>query len=374
MQRNSYDTDEQFDLNSYSKNRKIKKRKSGEKKGLKVFLIVLCSVLAVLIAVGGCAWIYINSILNNAQYDDTDYSNIIDVNSESAEKFADYTNIALFGLDTRSDDDEGRSDAMIILTIDRVHNKIKLTSLARDSFVEIRNSLDKNEDGTYKDSRVKKEKLTHAWMYGKAALALDTINRNYKMDVTEYVSMNFYQFSEVIDYIGGVYVDVSKAEMSVMNRDYIPYLQKMGIKCEKVKKAGYQLLSGGQALAYSRDRYTGTDEERTARQREVLMAMFDRVKELEITKLPELAAMVLKECTTTLSSGEMIDIATWTLTSKPTFEQLSLPDDSCKAVGKTINTYWVWVYDLNYAANRLHDFILEEGDFSAGAVSNSSSK
>ncbi len=354
MQKDNRDYCEELDLKSFSK--KFKKRKtSGKKKALKIVLIVLSSLTALLLAVVGCGWILWEQIWGNAQYDKTDYSGLINVNSEAAEKFADYTNIALFGLDTRSDDDDGRSDAIIVLTIDRVHNKLKLTSIARDTLVEIKGYPD--------------QKITHAWWKGKAELALDTINRNFKMDITEYVSMNFYQFAEVIDYIGGVEIDVSRAEMNVMNRDYIPYIQKMGIDCQKVKKPGYQLLSGGQALAYSRDRYTGTDEERTARQREVLMAMFDKVKSLEITKLPELASLVLKECTTTLSSGEMIDIATWTLANKPTFEQLSLPDDSCKAVGKTINTYWVWVYDLEYASSRLHDFILEEGDFAASAQS-----
>ncbi len=359
MQRRQYQSsEEEFDLNSYSKNKNIKKRNGGKNKALKIFLIVLCSFLAVIVAVLGCGYIYFNQLLNNVNRDTTDYSELVNINSETAEKFEKYTNIALFGLDTRSDDDEGRSDAIIVLTIDQVHKKLKLTSIARDTYVKIEGHPN--------------QKITHAWMLGKAALALNTINSNFDMDITEYVSMNFYQFSEVIDYIGGVYIDVSSEEMKVMNRDYIPALQKMGIQCSRVTKPGYQLLSGGQALAYSRDRYTGSDVERTARQREVLMAMFERVKTLELTKLPDLVAMVLKECTTTLSNGEMIDLATWTLTNNPTFEQLSLPDEACKAKGETINTHWVWVYDLEYASKRVHDFILEEGEFANGAESNSS--
>lgn len=356
MQRRNNDYhNAEYDLNSFSKNKKIKKRTThGNNKGMKIFLIVVCCILAVAIIVVSAGWIYINQILNNVERDKIDIGQI-DITSEAAAKYADYTNIALFGLDTRANDDSGRSDAIIILTLDRVHNKIKLTSIARDSLVKIDGHPD--------------EKITHAWMYGKATLALDTINQNYDMNITDYVSMNFYQFADVIDYIGGVWIDVNSSEMKVMNRDYIPYINKMGIKCEKVKKSGYQLLTGGQALAYSRDRYTGTDEERTARQREVLMAMFEQVKGLSITKLPELARMVLSECSTTLSNGQMIDMATWTLSKQPKFEQLSLPDDSCNAKGRTINTYWVWVYDLNHAANRIHDFILEEGDFSPSARS-----
>ncbi len=329
-------------------------------KALKIIIIVLCSIAAVVLAAVGCFWIYINSLLNNVEYDEIDYSEIVEVNSEAEVKFEeDYTHIALFGIDAAKENSQvGRSDAIIVLTIDRKHNKLKLSSIARDSYVAI--------DGHGK------EKITHAWMYGKAKLAMSTINQNFKMNITEYVSVNFNQFIKVVDYIGGVYVDVNEGERNVINSNVAGYTQLFGMEVEPVEKTGYQLLNGPQALAYSRDRTTGTDVERTARQREVIMAMFERVKDLPLTKLPELIETVLKQCTTTLSNKQMIDIATWAASSKPTFEQLSLPDKSCNAKGKIINTYWVWYYDIDFAAQRLHDFILEEGEFNKQAQANSS--
>lgn len=360
MQRRNVDINNgSYDLSSFSKNKKRRKRrKNGKANKKKIILTVVCCVLALIIGLGACGWIYVNKILNNVTRDTIDLD-LIDINSETDAKFANYTNIALFGLDSRENDDEGRSDAIIILTLDNVHNKIKLTSIARDTLVKIDGHSD--------------QKITHAWMYGKATLALDTINQNFDMNITDYVSMNFYQFADIIDYIGGVWIDVNSSEMKVMNRDYIPYINKMGIKCDKVKKAGYQLLSGGQALAYSRDRYTGSDLERSSRQREVLIAMYDQVKDMSITKLPKLAEMVLSECSTTLSNSQMINMATWVLTKNPTFEQLGLPDESCNAKGTTINTYWVWVYDLTHAAKKIHDFILETGEYAAQNSSSAAS-
>ena len=198
-----------------------------------------------------------------------------------------------------------------------------MTSIARDTYVEFKSG--------------KKDKITHAWAYGKADLAVNTLNRNFKLDITDYVSVNFYGFSHIIDYIGGVTIDVDEAEMKVMNKTYIPYIQDMGIECDYVKQAGVQVLNGGQALAYARNRYTGSDIQRGSRQREVLAAMFDKVKTLNITKLPKLVDMILGECTTTLSSTEMIKYGSWALFNSPQIRSLGLPDKECGAKGQMIN-------------------------------------
>ena len=115
--------------------------------------------------------------------------------------------------------------------------------------------------------------------------------------------------------------------------NYIPELQSLGISAEPVQQTGYQLLTGGQAVAYSRNRYTGSDMDRTERQREVLNSLFNSVAQMDITRLPGLASMVLSQCTTSLSVDEMIDIGTWAVTSGPSFGQCALPDGNCNARG-----------------------------------------
>ena len=255
-------------------------------------------------------------------------------------------NIALFGLDTRQNNDGGRSDSMIILSIDQIHNQIKLTSLARDTLVDI--------DG------YGKSKLTHAWAYGKAALAVKTINQNFGMNIEDYVYVNFFEFAEIIDYIGGVYIDVDAGEMGVMNRTYTPYLRKAGINCPDVTATGYQLLCGGQALAYSRNRYTGSDLDRGDRQKEVLEAMFTAVKDVSIAKYPSLISKILGMCHTSLTSSEMMGLASWAMTKQPTFHKYGLPCPELNAWGGTTQYGWVWIYDMTLATTLLHDYIYGE--------------
>lgn len=346
--RHNYDED--YDLNAYKKNKKSKRRKKVS--AAKIVLIVACSLVVLLAGVLGGGYFYLQSMLNRV--DRVEIDSTVSITSEAQKKYADYTNIALLGIDTRKNNDEGRSDAIIILTLDSVHNKIKMTSIARDTYVEIMR----------KNGKIRKDKITHAYMYGKAAMSVDTINRNFDMNISDFVSINFYGFAEVIDEIGGVWIDVSKSEMKVMNNKYIPYINsECGIKTKKVEKPGYQLLTGGQALAYSRDRYTGSDVERGSRQREVLAAMFDQVKNRNLSELVGLITTVLDNTTTSLTNKEMTDIAMWALAEKPTIENLGLPDESCNAYGKTLNGTWYYMYDLDVATKKIHDFILETGDY-----------
>lgn len=350
MRRVNSSRQQDFDLNSLKKKNNKRKNKTA-----KIIVVVISVVLVLLIGTGTGAWIYINNILNHADRDELSSDVTIPSEAQKLYKDEDYMNIALFGLDTRSNDDNGRSDAMIILTLDFKHDKIKMSSIARDTYVAV-----KGHGHT---------KLTHAWAYGKANLAVDTINTNFNLDITDYVAVNFYQFSAVIDYIGGVDIDVDAGEMKVMNNKYVPYIKKMGIKCEKITKTGMQTLSGGQALAYARNRYTstnggsGSDVDRGSRQREVMMAMYEKAKKISITKLPKLASMILSECKTTLDNNQMISIATWAMTNSPKIENIGLPDEDCKAVGKTINGTWYYVYDLDVAAEKIHDFITETGEY-----------
>ena len=255
-------------------------------------------------------------------------------------------NIALFGLDSRADNESGRSDAMIILSIDQVHNKIKMTSIARDSLVDF---------GGYQS------KLTHAFGWGGYSLAVKTINKNFGMNITDFAYVNFFEFSGIIDYIGGVEIDVSESEMRVMNRKYTKYIRELGIPCPDLTAPGVQRLNGGQALAYSRNRYTGSDLDRGNRQKEVLEAMYAQVKDTPLTKYPTLISKVLEMCHTNMTNKELLDVATWVVTNKPTIEQFSLPSKELNAeIGDRKDGYGSVVrYDMKQAAQVLYEFIYE---------------
>ncbi len=330
------------DVSGENKRNGGKKPRDDKNKTKKIIFAIIAVVVSIILGIVIWAVSWGISALNKVDRDNL--SGDLGIASDADLPFDDNVkNIALFGLDTRQDNDKGRSDAIIILSIDKVNKSIKMTSIARDTYIEFENG--------------KHDKITHAWAYGKANLAVKTINHNFKLDITDYVSVNFYQFSEIIDYIGGVTIDVSESEMKVMNTHYIPYLKDMGIECDYIKEAGVQHLNGGQALAYARNRYTGSDIDRGNRQREVLSAMFDTVKKMNPLKFPKLVEMILSECTTSLDNGEMLGIGMWALANSPSIESYGLPNDECPGRGQSINGTSYMVYDLQLASEKLHDFI-----------------
>lgn len=316
----------------------------------KIFLGVAAFFLAIFIVAGILVWPLIDGMLNHA-VDENFRGDDTAVNSAVQQEYKEkYINIALFGIDSRTDSMSGRSDAVIILTIDRVHNKIKMTSIARDTYVAI--------EGHDQD------KLTHAYAYGRAQLGVRTLNQNFDMDITDYVTVNFFQLVEIIDYVDGVEIDVDASEMAVMNEHYVTELNRIGIPCDPITKTGKQKLTGAQALAYSRNRYSkGGDVERGNRQKEVLMAAYDKIMSSNVFKLTNAVGMLLKNCETSLSSGELIDIGTWAIKNSPKIESISLPSEECNAKDQKINGIYYFVYDLDIATTKIHDFIKEEGTY-----------
>ena len=136
-------------------------------------------------------------------------------------------------------------------------------------------------------------------------------------------------------------------------------LVKAGFKCDLIERTGMQKLTGTQALCYSRIRKIDGDVERGNRQKEVLAAMFARVKDMNVAKLPKIAEMVFSECQTSLSSSDIMSMGLWAISSKPEMENMSMPNDNVKGKGQTIRGVWYYVYDIEAAAAEMKKFILE---------------
>lgn len=335
------------DISSSSKPHSHRKKKSKGKGFLKAISITL--ICLIVLGVGGyfaaVKWIIPSYIDEHIKQEPLEYEKPEELHIKTSD-YANVKNIALLGIDSRKDNSSGRSDAIIILTIDKTHNKIKLTSIARDSYVAI--------DGKGHD------KLTHAYAFGKSTLSVKTLNKNFGLEITDYVTVNFYEFSRIIDYIGGVKIEVNQKEKDHLNSYIFPKLRKQtSLKCDDIKKTGKQTLTGTQALCYARIRKIDGDIERGNRQKEVLMAMFDKVKDTSLTKLPKVVEMVLSECTTSMSSQDITDIGVWAVTSQPEMESLSIPNDTVKGKGKTIRGVWYYVYDIDAAKEEMKRFILE---------------
>lgn len=300
------------------------------------YLMVVC-LLVILTAAGG-AYLYMKHLLDGMERTsitkDEDELGITDQTKSSSE----VVNIALFGVDTRDmSGDSGRSDAMIVLSVDKAHKKIKLTSLARDTRVEIEGYGN--------------EKLCHAYAYGGPELAIQTINRSFGLDIRDYVTVNFEQLEEIIDYLGGVTVNVDQDEADEIDR--------MGVG--PITQTGDIRLTGAQAVAYARNRTTGSDVDRQSRQREVLMSLYGEARSKSLLEYPGILEQVLKMCETTLASDVLMELGMWAVVNNPAMEQFALPNSGCDAYGGIMEDgAWYFVYDLELASDILHDFLYND--------------
>lgn len=258
----------------------------------------ILSILAVIVLMSVVSALYVYSKLGSVKKvpiskDDKELK--IDKKAESYGD--DVINIAFFGLDRRKKEEPSRSDAVMILSLDKKHKKVKLSSIMRDSYVDIEGHG--------------KTKLNHAYAYGGPELAIKTINSNFKLNIRDFVAVDFYGLEKIIDTVGGVEIPVRSDEIKYIN-SYMQGTAKVENKAvQEVQNPGLQNLNGMQAVAYARIRYTsGGDYERTERQRTVLTAIMNKIKKLGPTEFPKVVGALLPNVESSLSSTEIIKMGT----------------------------------------------------------------
>lgn len=298
-------------------------------------------VVAVIFLILGIAYSAIFGILSGFKGEKLNKKDL-GISDSSAYKNSDYINIAVFGLDTRSSESfSGRSDSIIIASVNKKNGKIKLTSILRDSYVAI--------DG------YPNQKITHAYSLGGAKLAVKTLNQNYNMNIEDYVSFNFAKLAGLIDLTGGIDIEITQAERNEMNR----VGREDGAKYKMVQSSGKVHLNGMQAVTYSRIRGSDSDIARAERQRKVIVCLVDNVKSMGLTQYDNFIKEAMKFCETSLSVTEILSFTP--MLSKPiTIETLVIPGEKTKAIGGMYNGAWVWRYDLGLASNEIHRFIYGE--------------
>ncbi|MGL5756253.1 MAG: LCP family protein [Paraclostridium sp.] len=221
------------------------------------------------------------------------------VNQEKIQKSKDIYNILLIGSDSENFDKIGRSDSMMILTIDNKNKNIKLTSLARDTLVNI-------PGHGY-------EKLTHAYAYGQAELLLETLEKNLKIEINDYIAVNFNSFIDLVDILGGVEIDIHENEISHLNDVIVNSFNLSNKEAEEpqfIRNDGKQLLNGYQALAYARIRQIDSIYERDQRQRDVLKSIANELIELPINDYPKVIKQMLPYLDINISIPKLIKLAT----------------------------------------------------------------
>lgn len=265
-----------------------------------------------------------------------------------------YRNIMLIGVDARDPDEGSRSDVMMIATMDKKHNKIKLASLMRDMIVDMEGK------GPMKGQN--QDRLNHTYAYGKAPLTVKTVNANFKTNIKDFVKVDFFGMEKIIDYVGGVDIELKQSEIKVLN-SYISEVSKIE-KDENppyLQSGGKQHLSGRQAVAYARIRYIGNgDYERTARQRKVLTALVGKLAGLNPLELNNAIGELMPYVETSLDKGTILSLAKDVVThGMSKVEQMRLPIDNHNKVIYPNGVYFIgWDKEPNLEA--LHKFIYEE--------------
>ena len=310
-------------------NARKKKKKKKKKMSVKKKILIIILIILVIVGIGiGIIFLIIHHYINlmnikpveessyeiadsvvddditdepdSPQEDIDDLENRIRENLEKksddimADK--DVLNVLLIGTDARSVSERGRSDSMILVSINKKTKKVIMTSFLRDIYLAIPN--------------IESTRLNHAYAYGGAHLLIDTLEENFRIKIDRYAQVNFFSFCKTVDAVGGVEIDVTQDEIYYIN-NYLREINRLEGRAEntyQVTSAGRQTLNGAQALAYSRIRYIGTDFQRTQRQRTVLEQIISKTKDMSLTELDDLLEVVLPEITTNMQESEIISL------------------------------------------------------------------
>lgn len=243
------------------------------------------------------------------------------------------TNILLIG----ADDDNGgssRSDSMILVSVDYIHQKIKLTSFLRDCWVEI-------------PSTGKSAKINSAFAKGGAPLLCNTIEYNFLVDIDHYVKVDFDMFREIIDELGGVEVEVTQKEAEFINRT-----------TRQTVNSGIVTLNGDEALVYARIRKLDSDYKRTERQRKIISALINKANNKNVGELFEMvkkvAPLIESDMSPLTVSGLMFKCGIPALGF--VIEQMQMPDDSMMTTGY-VGDQWAEIPDLELCRDNIYNFI-----------------
>ena len=313
-------------------NTKIDLSKKTKKKKSIFFKIgiSLLSILIILIVIGiGTFYSFFNKV--DKVKIDTTKLNINEKDLDKYQEIKNIKNIAFFGIDAE-DGQAGRSDAIIILTIDSTHKKLKLTSIMRDSYVNI--------EGHGMD------KINHAYAFGGPELAIQTINTNFGLNIEDFVSVNFSSLPKIIDLLGGVDINITAEE--------VPHIQGIDIE-------GPHTLTGEQALSYSRIRYaTGGDFVRTDRQRTVLNSLLSKFSQMPVTSYPELISTILPHVKTSMNTSDILSLATKSASLVDTgLKQDRYPHDE-DAKGIMLDGIYYLSFDLDKVKKEMMDYIFDD--------------
>ena len=347
-----------------------KVKSDKKKKSKKAALIILSVILVLIIALVGFGILFVNGKLNLIGYDE---STTIDTNQEfvetdddkmSFEEMDDATgsdyksilknwatnggekmsnknviNVLLIGSDASAEEpgrsnitDKGNTDAMILVSIDKVNKTVKLVSFMRDSY-------------TYMDGFDRYAKLNAACANGGPAYLVETIENDYKIEINGYALVDFDSFRQVIDVLGGVNVDVPQYVANYLSGSKGTFPSGDNV-----------LLNGDQALRFSRIRKSDAngDVSRVQRQRQVISALINKCKGASLSQINDVADVILANVRTNIGKKEILSYATQAVTdgwANYALTEITMPTPDAR-YGYS-GSAWIWVVDYPLAAQNL---------------------
>ena len=332
------------DINSNTQIVNIYKKKGRIIRGISLFLAIVCLFL-------GCGMVYFYNVLDSLTYKeikgytvetkdptaetedmDLDIGMVDDSNLLSDSKVL---NIMLFGEDFHTKNSFGRSDSMIMATINNRSKTIKFTSFQRDSYVYI--------------PGYGYNKITHAFSYGGPALAIKTVEANFGIKIDRYAVVDFRSFQKIVNTLGGVNIYITAEEAGYINFQVRKNNQSNRTTVLQ-EVDGEVSLDGIQSLWYARNRgfeeagysevFSGDDWDRTERQRKFLNAVFEEMKSASFTEIISIVSQVGPLVTTNLKKDEITGLLSHALSYlKYEFQSYGIPQDG------------YWKYDRNHAGS-----------------------
>ncbi|WP_166636385.1 LCP family protein [Fonticella tunisiensis] len=257
----------------------------------KKLLIIIIPVM-IIVGVASGTFFYVNNKIHVKTQLEEIFDNPEEQEQAKIEEEKGLTNILLIGVDSREGEKTGRTDSIILATIDANNRKVKLTSFMRDMYVPIPGHGN--------------NRINAAYTLGGPELLIKTLNQDFGLNIQYFASIDFKAFQDVVDKLGGIDLEIKDYEVNEINK-YI--IEVNGKNATLIKSAGMQHLNGQQALSYSRIRKVGNgDYERTERQRRVISLLIDKAKKTSLLKLPDLFSTLLPHIKTNVPTTKLMSL------------------------------------------------------------------
>lgn len=322
---------------------------------MKVWQKVLVCTAGVLICLVGSAAIYVAAQWSRIDRQEVRADDLV-INQEVMEKNANidlgegYTNIALFGVDSRDGNlgEGNRTDMIIVASLNNETKEIRLVSVYRDTLLNL-------SEGTY-------QKCNAAYSYGGPTMAINMLNMNLDLDIEDYVTVDFGAISDMIDQLGGVEITIEEEELEAFNKYVTETARVAGKEAHKIDEPGTYLMDGSQATTYARIRSTaGGDFTRTERQRIVIEKAVEKIQKADLLTINNIISEVFPQISTSFTLQEILYYA-------QAYSQYKLLENTGFPFDQTTDTISglgsiVIPQNLTDNVSQLHEFLFGDTDY-----------